>query len=97
MDKTVGEEVEVAGYRWKVKIPTELQGSDWRWCYASHWSTGPEDAEELMPVPQHQRLLEEAKQDCRNYLRAEVEQLKGELEAAYSALRQVAIVNGAKP
>jgi hypothetical protein len=51
------EAVEVVGYRWKYHIPKEIQGSSWSFAYASHWSTGPKDAEPLMTVAQHNRIV----------------------------------------
>ena len=48
----------VAGYRWKTPIPAELQGSEWAYSYASHWSTGPEDAERLFTQADVRALLD---------------------------------------
>lgn len=50
------EGVEVAGYRWKTAIP-EANGGGYGWSYASHWSTGPKDAEELMTIADHLAAL----------------------------------------
>ena len=52
-----GEAVEVVAWRWKYQIPKEIAGSEWDWSFASHWSTGPKDAEPLMTVAQHQRIM----------------------------------------
>lgn len=38
--------LDVAAWRWKTPIPEELGGS-FLWSHASHWSTGPKDAEKL--------------------------------------------------
>jgi len=48
--------VEVAGYRWKTAIP-EAMGGGYGWSYASHWSTGPKDAEKLMTIADHLAAL----------------------------------------
>lgn len=50
------EGVEVAGYRWKTAIP-EANGGGYGWSYASHWSTGPKDAEKLMTITDHLAAL----------------------------------------
>ncbi len=51
------EGVEVVAWRWKYLIPKEIAGSEWDWSFASHWSTGPKDAEPLMTVAQHERIV----------------------------------------
>jgi hypothetical protein len=77
-DPVQGEAVEVAGYRWKTPIPKELQGSEWAWSYGSHWSTGPKDAERLMTVAQHNRLMSAAKPDA-DHLRESAKMVDAEL------------------
>ena len=49
----------IENYRWKFKIPEALQGSEWDWSYASHWSTpaAHEEAEALVSVKDAERAL----------------------------------------
>jgi hypothetical protein len=47
----------VAGWRWKTEIPLEVRGSAWAYSYASHYSTGPEDAERLFTESDVRALL----------------------------------------
>ena len=49
----------IESYRWKFKIPEALQGSEWDWSYASHWSTpaAHEEAEALVSVKDAERAL----------------------------------------
>ena len=49
----------IESYRWKFKIPEALQGSEWDWSYASHWSTPAalEEAEALVSVKDAERAL----------------------------------------
>lgn len=39
--------MKVAGWRWESPVPVELQGSEFFYSYASHWSTGPKSAVRL--------------------------------------------------
>ena len=55
-DRELLEQVEVVGYWWKTEMPVEI-GGGYGHSYASHWSTGPSDAEPLMTVKQHERIL----------------------------------------
>jgi hypothetical protein len=59
--------LEVAGYRYKVHIPVELQGSEFTYGYAGHWST---------PVKYEtaERLFTE--QDVRNLVQSIYDNLK---------------------
>ena len=43
----------VSGYRWKTNIPEDL-GGGFGYSYASHWSTGPKDAEKLIRLSDHE-------------------------------------------
>ena len=91
----------IESYRWKVKIPEALQGSEWDWSYASHWSTpaAHEEAEALVSVKDAERALlsalssereraERAEADAKD-LDFQIEELTAGAQAAEAKVKEV--------